>query len=139
VPRTQRTNRRTLRARAFASALLLACEACSGIFVRAAPRQETGSFPECTASRAAPIADTVVAGAATVLGITALGATIDCSRTGDCGESAGPAVLVLTGLVLAGAGMSALYGFYQTNRCRDARTTWCESHDCGPFIPAPTR
>lgn len=118
---------------ALLSAIPAANGGCSAIFVQRAPGQAAAELPQCSSSLAAPIADSVVAVAAATLGATALGATVECNRRSNCAENLGPAFLVLGGAVFAGATASAIYGFHQTGRCRQATVKWCSSHDCGPF------
>jgi hypothetical protein len=84
----------------------------------------------------APIVDSLIVGGATAFGLAALGPTIDCNRRGDCTESLAPGILGLSILVFAGTATSAIYGYYQTNRCRSDRTNSCAAHDCGPFAAA---
>jgi hypothetical protein len=112
---------------------------CSLIFVREAPGHETTEAPECTSSAAAPVADSLLAFATTALALAALDATRQCRAQGDCGESAGPSVLVLAGIASAGTIASTVYGFRQTSHCRDAVAAWCSSHDCGPFAAEPSQ
>jgi hypothetical protein len=64
-----------------------------------------------------------------VFGAAALQAAVGCSPR--CDENAGPTLSVLSGVVLLVAGASAYHGFSKTSRCREAVTSWCESHDCG--------
>jgi len=74
----------------------------------------------------------LVAGVAATFAAAGLAATLNhCSPSLDCGETAMPGLAVLGGAVFLAAGGSAVYGFYQTNRCRTAWTSWCGSHDCG--------
>ena len=127
-----------VRLTALLCATLLASEGCSALFVQGAPRPGTVEAPECTSSVAAPVADSLVALGAGALGLAALGATIECHRQGDCAENLGPGLLGLSALVFAGTMTSAVYGFHQTGRCRQATTSWCSSHDCGPFAAEPS-
>lgn len=127
-----RTNgTRRLRTAALVACALLA-QACSTIFVRPPSSTEASEPPRCTESRAAPIADTVVAGAALTLGLVGLQAALSYPC---CVENAGPAVAVLSGLVLLGTGASAIHGFRATSQCREAVTSWCGSHDCEGHVP----
>src|SRR5439155_3295274 len=81
--------RRNVRMRALVAACALATQGCS--FVRPPPDSPVaGGPPRCTESRAAPIADTVLAGAALALFAPSLGAALSCSP--NCAENAGPAL-----------------------------------------------
>ena len=118
-----------LRLAAFVVACAFLAQGCSLIFVRSPRSDATDEPPECTESRAAPVVDSVVATAALLIGFAGLGAALGCSP--HCGENAGPAVSVLSGVVLLATGASAYHGFSATNRCREAMTSWCAAHDCG--------
>ena len=124
---------RNVRLGAFVAACALATQGCSAIFVRPPTSPATGGPPRCTESRAAPIADTVVAGVAAAFLVPSLQAALTCSP--NCAENAGPGLSVLSGAVLLGTAASAIYGFHQTSRCTEARTSWCSSHDCGSEAP----
>jgi hypothetical protein len=126
-----------LRGTALFTAVLLASEGCSALFVREGPRHATLEEPDCTSSAAAPIADSVVAIGGALLTTAGLGATIECHQRGNCAENAGPLALILGTVALGVAGASAIYGFRQTRRCREATASWCSSHDCGVFAMEP--
>ena len=79
-------------------------------------------MPSCTESRAAPIADTAVAVAALTLGAIALGPAISCSP--NCSENLGPGLAILSAIVLLGTATSAVYGFQETGRCREAMSAF---------------
>ena len=96
------------------------------MFVRPPSSDATGEQPSCTESLVAPAVDSVVATAAFVFGGMALGAAVSPTD-----EKPGPSLPVFFGLVMLGAGASAVHGFRATSRCRDAVTSWCGSHDCG--------
>ena len=89
-----------------------------------------GGPPRCTESRAAPIADTMLAGAALALFAPSLGAALSCSP--NCAENAGPALSILSGAVLLATAGSAIYGFHETNRCAEARASWSEVNSTRP-------
>src|SRR3982751_2605973 len=94
---------RGFRRAALATACGVLAQGCSVAFVRPPPSDPTGESPGCTESRAAPIADFIVAGAA----------------------------LAFSAAVLLATGASSYHGFHETSRCREAVTSWCASHDCG--------
>ena len=102
---------------------------CSAIFVRPARAPQADEAPRCTESRVAPIADTAVGAAALTFGAVALGQALSCSP--NCAENLGPALAIISGVVLLGTATSAIYGFQETGRCREAMSAWCSSHDCG--------
>ena len=120
---------RGLRRAALGAAFAVLAQGCSALFIRPPSSESMGDPPQCTESRAAPVADTLVAVPAFILFGAALGPALTCSP--NCGENAGPAVAILTGAALLVAGASAVHGFSATNRCREAVTSWCASHDCG--------
>jgi hypothetical protein len=82
---------------------------CSAIFVRPARSPQGNEAPRCTESRAAPIADTAVGAAALTFGAVALGQALSCSP--NCAENLGPALAIISGVVLLGTATSAIYGF----------------------------
>jgi hypothetical protein len=96
------------------------------MFVRPPSSDARSERPNCTESLVAPAVDSAVATAAFVLGGMALEAAVS---PGD--EKPGISLPVFFGLVMLGAGASAVHGFRATNRCREAVTSWCGSHDCG--------
>ena len=121
-----------LRTAALAAACAVLTQGCSAIFVRSPARDSATEPPSCTESRAAPMADALLAGVAATFGAAGLTQTLNhCSPSSDCAESFAPGLAVLGGVVLLTAGASAFYGFHQTKRCREAWTSWCGSHDCG--------
>jgi len=123
--------RRNVRMRALVAACALATQGCSFVFVRPPPDSPVaGGPPRCTESRAAPIADTVLAGAALALFAPSLGAALSCSP--NCAENAGPALSILSGAVLLATAGSAIYGFHETNRCAEARASWSEVNSTRP-------
>ena len=97
---------------------LIATNGCSAIFVRPVRPPQADEAPRCTESRAAPIADTAVAVAALTLGAVALGPALSCSP--NCAENLGPGLAIVSALVLVGTTTSAIYGFQETGRCREA-------------------
>ena len=126
-----RANRtRNLGTVALALCALLA-QGCSAIFVRPPAADATSEPPGCTESRAAPLADALLAGVAATFGAAGLQATLNqCSPSDNCGETLMPGLAVLGSAVFLAAGGSAYYGFRQTRRCADAWTSWCGLHDC---------
>jgi hypothetical protein len=125
------------------AAALLGTAGCSALFLHGAPSgggREVGIgvppvSPSCTQSRLAPVADSLLAAAAATFGAAALQAALTCSP--NCAENAGPGLAVISGGVVIGATLSAIHGFNETSRCRDAWSAWCASHDCaGRSSPA---
>jgi hypothetical protein len=114
---------------------LVATNGCSAIFVRPPRSPQADEAPTCTESRAAPIADTAVGVAALNFGAFALGQALTCSP--NCTENLGPALAIISGVVLLGTATSAIYGFQDTGRCREAMSAWCSAHDCGSEPPNP--
>jgi len=97
---------------------LIATNGCSAIFVRPVRPPQGDEAPRRTESRGAPIADTAVAVAALTLGAVALGQALSCSP--NCAENLGPGLAIVSALVLVGTTTSAIYGFQETGRCREA-------------------
>ena len=126
---------RSRRGHALLVAGLVATNGCSAIFVRPARSPQGDQAPRCTESRAAPIADTAVAVAALTIGAVAIGSALSCSP--NCVENLGPGLAIISAVVLAGTATSAVYGFQETGRCREAMSAWCSSHDCGNEPPNP--
>ena len=116
-----------LRSGALAAAFGLLAQGCSLIFVRPLRSQETTEAPRCTESAAAPLLDTLVASVALTIGASALGVALSHNDK----EGAGRGFATLSALVLVLTAASAIYGFHQISRCREATTSWCASHDCG--------
>src|SRR5262249_2013520 len=99
-----------LRLAAFATAFFILAQGCSFIFVRPPPSHPTDEEPSCPESRAAPIADSIVTGAALALSLLLLGASC-----GDC-EGPTPAGALVLAPVVLGMGASAVHGFRATSR-----------------------
>lgn len=114
-----------MRAIALVLAVVLAlAPGCSFLTVRGAPSSDPGVRPvDCTQSRFAPIVDTVPA--AVLLGV-ALAVLVDISGS-DQGEEgrvlAGGLVVIVFGLPGIPFGLSALYGYRKTGRCRAMNRT----------------
>lgn len=105
------------------TAWLHAQAGCSFVFVRRRPSTiEPGKPVECTESNAAPILDLVTAVPVALGGVVLIanGASL-CGNMppGRCSETATPVGWGLLGASVVWFG-SAIYGFYETGRCRDA-------------------
>jgi len=125
--------RRSLRSGALAVACALLAQGCSVPFVRPLRSQETTEAPRCTESAVAPLLDTLVASVALTFFAPALGIALSNNDK----EGAGRGIATFSALVLVPTAASAIYGFHQISRCREATTSWCASHDCGE--PDPIR
>jgi hypothetical protein len=137
-----------------ALALLLAhTTGCSLVFVKGPPVHPVGPADAslaCTTSRAAPIADVVAGGVASVLGLGLLvgsGASASCAGFGCVGSEAARESARAVGPVLLAAGLvgvlSGVVGFQRTSECRAAgamrlpqAATWRPTQDRLPLRPS---
>ena len=119
---------RGFRRAALATACAVLAQGCSVAFVRPPPPDPTGESPGCTESRAAPIADFIVAGAALAFSAAALQAALG---PGTPGEKPGWMLPAFGATVALAAVASSYHGFHETSRCREAVTSWCALRDCG--------
>ena len=89
--------------------------------------QQSPDPPQCTVSSRPVVGDGVAFFAANTIGVLLLIAGLVEELDGD-GE---PLVLGFFAAALASApfGVSAAYGIYQTNRCREARKVWRALHE----------
>ncbi len=80
--------------------------------------------PACTESVAMPVLDTAAAVIFTVAMISVAGGSGECTKTDSAGNKT-PAdrslCAALFAPVVLGEGASAIYGYYMTNKCRDAK------------------
>jgi hypothetical protein len=119
------------RGRGLLVAGLVATNGCSAILVRPVRSPQGDEAPKCTESRAAPIADTAVALAALTLGVVALGPALSCSP--NCAENLGPGLAIVSAIVLLGTATSAVFGFQETGRCREAMSAF-QSRESGAVL-----
>ena len=108
-----------LRSGALAAACALLAQGCSLIFVRPLRSQETTEAPRCTESAVAPLLDTLVASVALTFFAPALGIALSNNDK----EGAGRGIATFSALVLVPTAASAIYGFHQISRCREATTS----------------
>ena len=115
---------------------------CSFLFVEGPPAPDQIPFRRmddslCTESRAAPVADIVLAGAVPLVGLVRLSAPGDSTGL----SSTEAAVAVTSVLVLSGVELvSSIWGFHTTGKCRryTARALRSERSPQAP-LPIPER
>lgn len=149
------TTRQRVGTRCLSAALGLVLAGCSFVTVRQPPTAvDDPRVPDpCTTSVQAPVADTILAGAALVgayiaLVVSMVDSTDSCyGQTGSCSTHVDPAPALA--LVGAGAlfGSSAAYGFVGTHRCkrRTSLTGQCANGNLAAcravrpgWVPPPT-
>ena len=102
---------------------------CSFLFVtEAPPNHQRLPYFDCTSSRTSPVIDTVLAG---VYGAAAVGGLIASTQAGSqtgAGDSSssGLAVTLLPLAFAGGLAASAISGYSQTAKCREAKTELME-------------
>src|SRR5450631_1195544 len=105
-----------------ACVLLLAAPGCSLVYVRP-PQPQVHPLPECTASVAAPVTDTVLAVlSVTLLGLGAASVGLHCPECGFLDVLGLGAVLLGTATSILFT-TSAVLGYQRTGACRAAQKT----------------
>lgn len=103
----------------------LAPTGCSFLFVtEAPPNHQRLPYFDCTSSRTSPVIDTVLAG---VYGAAAVGGLIEArSQTGGGYGSSGLTTTLLPLAFAGGLAASAISGYSQTAKCREAKAALME-------------
>lgn len=109
-------------------ASFLSVAGCPTFMLRADQSRHPSKQPTCTSSRAAPIYDSIVAGAA-LLSFVAIGASYSASHAEDKLEREFEKTLTVLASVALGIigvphGGSAIYGFAMARRCRREGRAW---------------